>query len=268
MRSNRTASIVVSLIVSTSILWMYLFLSGLAARAQPASAPRSDYVHAIWVVGPDEIIKLASADGAVVFAIPSAQDVHAVAIDTHRGVLWAYGDSTLQAYSFSGTFVRSVPLSQPDGPSALAVNSDDGTVWLGVNRALLHLDTQGHVLRTIPLAESVQALALDTTAARLWVSTKKPSAPTTMLAVWCPAYNSTKALTSRISLLIALLMPSGSRCRRPCASMMPMVSCSGKSPSINYNTSPVMGRVGCGSRLTRTCSGWIRPAGGCSPCSR
>lgn len=173
MHSKRAVDIIVTLIISAVVLWIGTFLSGLTVRAQQTVTPRSDSVHALWVLGADEMVKIASADGTVVFAIPGAPDVRTVAVDARRGVLWAYGDSTLLAYSFNGTFVRSVPISQPNGHSALAVNADDGTVWLGINKALLHLDAQGHVLRTIPLAENVQALALDTTAARLWVGTQR-----------------------------------------------------------------------------------------------
>jgi ligand-binding sensor domain-containing protein len=173
MHSKIAMDFIVSLTMSLVVLWIGTFLSGLTVRAQQTVTPRSDYVNALWVVGADEMVKIASADGTVVFAIPGAQDVHTVAVDARCVVLWAYGDSTLLAYSFNGTFVRSVPISQPNGHSALAVNADDGTVWLGINKALLHLDAQGHVLHTIPLAENVQALALDTTAARLWVGTQR-----------------------------------------------------------------------------------------------
>src|SRR2546425_9810044 len=112
MHSKRIVGIIVSLLVSSVVLCVGLFFLGQPVRAQQTVAPRSDYVHALWVVGADEIIKVASAAGTIVFAIPGVQDVRAVAVDERRGVLWAYGDNTLQAYSFSGTFVRSVPLSQ------------------------------------------------------------------------------------------------------------------------------------------------------------
>src|SRR5262245_4062953 len=190
MHSKRAVDIIVTLIISAVALWIGTFLSGLTVRAQQTVTPRSDSVHALWVVGADAMVKIASADGTVVFAIPGAPDVHTVAVDARRGVLWAYGDSTLLAYSFNGTFVRSVPISQPNGHSALAVNADDGTVWLGINKALLHLDAQGHVLRTIPLAENVQALALDTTAARLWVGTQRTVS----------AYNDAGSLVASIQL--------------------------------------------------------------------
>src|SRR5438094_667156 len=63
-------------------------------------------------------------------------------------------------------------------------------LWLGPNTALLHLDAQGHVLRTIALTDSIQALALDTTAARLWVGTQKTIS----------AYNDAGSLVASIQL--------------------------------------------------------------------
>ena len=102
MRSQRIVGIIVSLLVSSVVLWMGAFFTGLTVRAQQALAPRSDYVNALWVAGADEIVKVASAASTVVFTIPGVLDVRAVAVDERRGVLWACGENTLQAYSFSG----------------------------------------------------------------------------------------------------------------------------------------------------------------------
>ena len=176
MHSKKTVGFIVSLLVSFLVLVMYTFLADRAVRAQQVLTLRSDAANALWVASADEIIKVTSADGTVVFTIPSAQDVRAVAVDARRGLLWAYSERGLQAYSFSGLFVRSVRLSQldeDDEHSALAVNADDGTVWLGVHQTLLHLDTLGQLLSTTHLPENVQALALDTSTTRLWVSSKK-----------------------------------------------------------------------------------------------
>lgn len=138
MRHKKTIGIVVSLLLASVVLFMCTFFVGLSVRAQQVLAPRADSVHALWVVGSDAIVKVASADGTVMFTLPGAQDVRAVAVDARRGVLWAYGAHTLQAYSFSGTFVLSVPLpplDEDDAHTALAVNADDGTVhcqrWAG-----------------------------------------------------------------------------------------------------------------------------------------
>jgi hypothetical protein len=67
-------------------------------------------------------------------------------------------------------------LSQPDADDAhlaLAVNPRDGTVWLGLHQTLFHFDAQGPLLKTIPLTDNVQALALDIALARLWVATQR-----------------------------------------------------------------------------------------------
>lgn len=254
MNGKRTVRLIVSLLLSSVVLLMCTFFASLAVRAQQALTPHADYVNALWVVGSDEILKVASADGSVVFTIPSVQDVRAVAVDARRGILWAYGDNTLHAYSFSGTFILSVPITQPDEDdehNALVVNSDDGTVWLGVHQTLLHLGAHGQLLRTIYLPDNVQALGLDTTTARLWVGTKKTVS----------AYNDAGYLVASIQLG-----------QNPEVTALAVDASSGDLWIALQKTLRLydadVGMVAHGSRPTKSCSGWIMLASGCSRYSR
>jgi hypothetical protein len=171
--------------------------AGPAPSASPLSASDSltadpDSVEALWVAK-DTILKRAAADGSHRLEIPDVQNIRALAIDSQRGVLWAYGHYMLRAYLFEGTLLRSVPVfssgngeddddrncavgaeddcAEGDEHVALAVNATNGTVWLGTNTTLRHFSSQGEVLATLALPYQIQALAFDRTRARLWVGT-------------------------------------------------------------------------------------------------
>lgn len=160
----------------TSLVTMFLFSSfNVQTRAQQTLAPNAESVEALWVVGTDGIVKLATADGTVLFEIPAVEDVRAAAIDDQRGVIWTFGQSTLHAYDFQGTLLRSAPVPEADDDAhlALTATSHDGSVWLGLHTTLFHFDAQGQLLSMIALSDNVQALAVDRTALRLWVATQK-----------------------------------------------------------------------------------------------
>lgn len=172
MRCKRIVGALALLVASLVTVILFSSLSNGPTRAQQTLAPRSDYVNALWVAGSDGIVKLATADGTILFEIPEAEDVRAVAVDAQRGILWAYSQGTLYAYSFNGTLLRSVPVfpdddnddddddDEDDAHIALTLNSQDGTVWLGVHKTVFHFDAQGRLLTTIALPDNVQALTL------------------------------------------------------------------------------------------------------------
>lgn len=165
-------------------------LLSVTSSAENASPPYPDYRNALWIAESHGLIKLTTADGAVLFEIKDAKEIRALAVDAERGVLWAYGRGILRAYGFSGQLVRTVPLPQTDDAdtnatdnddneegdthhSALVIQPQDGSVWLGIGKSLHHFSAQGQRLTQWTLKDKIQALALDGTTARLWVATKK-----------------------------------------------------------------------------------------------
>jgi ligand-binding sensor domain-containing protein len=164
------------IIVSLSLLG--IVLSSLLIRAQHPIPVNPDFVTALWIAQSDGIRKIATADAGDLLHIDDLKHVKAVAVDDQRGMLWAYIKNTLWAYNFNGEPAFSIPLT-PHGDHgnhphvALSVNSNNGTVWLGVKKALFHLGTQGEWLSVHSLSEPVLTLSRDPTTACLWVGTQK-----------------------------------------------------------------------------------------------
>lgn len=94
---------------------LFSFLSCLLfIFSSPASSeiyPDMNFEGAVWVAESDGILKVATADGTILFEIPDAVGTRVVAVDTQRGVLWAYGKNHLSAFDFAGTMRVRVPLS-------------------------------------------------------------------------------------------------------------------------------------------------------------
>ncbi|MBI4334832.1 MAG: hypothetical protein HY673_26555 [Chloroflexi bacterium] len=70
-----------------------IFLSCFPIHAQETLPPRPDYVNALWIAQSDGILKLATVDATVLLEIPEARNMRTLAVDEHRGVLWAYGQA-------------------------------------------------------------------------------------------------------------------------------------------------------------------------------
>ncbi len=61
---------------------------------------------------------------------------------------------------------------QGDRPFGLQVNSNTGTVWLGLERLLHQFDSEANRVRTLSLPDKGQALTLDELTSFLWVATR------------------------------------------------------------------------------------------------
>lgn len=160
------------------------------SRAEPpATSPNPDFVHALWVVKADRVLKLAAADGKTLLEITDAHEPKAADIDEVQGVVWVFGKGLLKAYRFNGELRLSVPVPSPNddddesddhkgdddegGHVALAVNPVNGSVWLAIDKDLHHFDSQGELLESRVLPHHVREVVLDQSTERLWVATKK-----------------------------------------------------------------------------------------------
>ena len=167
---------ILGIIVSLSLLC--IVLSSLLIRAQHPLLPNPEFANALWIAKLDGISKIATTDAATLLHIANVTNVRAVAVDEQRGLLWAYIQNTLWAYRFNGEPSLSIPLD-PHGDNsnhkdvALNVNPNNGTIWLGVKKALYHFGPQGEWLSIHTLSEQIRALSWDPTTSCLWVGTQK-----------------------------------------------------------------------------------------------
>lgn len=182
-------------------------LCALLVQPQHSSAANSNNFNSIWVAQTDRLSKLALADGATLLEIPSG-NLRALAIDSRRNLVWAYGKNILHAYSFDGALVVSIPVSVPDDDDhkdddnktnrksedqdhdgdeqsehddedgdakhvALAVDQSDGAVWLAVRKSLFKYSLQGMPLVNTNLRDIVRSISFAQQDRTLWVATEK-----------------------------------------------------------------------------------------------
>ncbi len=152
------------------------FITLIALAGTPAKNP--GFVDALWVAESGQVLKIARADGTVLFEIRSAGELTSLAIDARHATLWAYGHRTLYAYDFAGDRRLAALLpsaGDEDGNTevGLAVDPKDGSVWLGRHKHLYHLDGQGQVRTTALLDKPIRGLSVDPSRGHVWVATRK-----------------------------------------------------------------------------------------------
>lgn len=164
-------------------------------QASATTVANDNYVGALWVAQSDGVLKLATADGSVLFEIDNAEDIAALALDQKRGVLWAYGRETLTAYAFDGTVVGQYRTTKRrndhdrhreredhrrerehdnrrENPETalLAVSPEDGSVWLGTDRELVHLSVDGDIIGTARSKKGITGVAIAPESSTVWVA--------------------------------------------------------------------------------------------------
>ena len=181
------------------------------ATSDPLSSPtlpHPEFADALWVAASDRVLKIAMGDGTVLFEVPHPGGFQVLAVDEQAGILWAYSDGILYAYSFAGELLSASPVvtdprddndhedreaddDDEEGipPLALLANANDSSVWLARHKTLFHFDAQGQVRNRIVFPHRVEAIALDTSRDRLWVATRKT----------LTAYDSSGALIIRLA---------------------------------------------------------------------
>lgn len=181
---------------------VFVLSFSLSVIAEAATLSDSNYVGALWVAESDGILKLATADGEILFEIGDAKDVQALSLDESYGVLWAYGNNLLTSYSFDGTVTGQYDVGcearwkeqhrvfddvhqrerdrdqhrckEVEGKDAhLAVDPSDGSLWLARGRLLAHYDTAGTKLSDITAKKEITALVLSPLTSQLLFAAEK-----------------------------------------------------------------------------------------------
>ena len=178
-------------------------------HGKPASTG-PDFDDALWVSGDKGLLKMDVSDASTLLEIADIGDVRVVDIDDRRGLVWAFSKDRLRGITFGGDVRFTVPehhkdrqehdrdsddddgdrdgrgrrgddedddyrddfMLQAGKPFGLQVNSNTGTVWLGLEKLLHQFDSQANRVRTLSLPDKGQALALDELTSLLWVATR------------------------------------------------------------------------------------------------
>src|SRR5688572_3945028 len=99
---------------------------------------------ALWIAESKGVIKVATADGAILFEIPDASGVDGVAVDNSHNQVCTWGQQRLKAYSANGVIQINEPhttLPRKDKPVDMLADSQG--VWLAVDKELFRFDAAG-----------------------------------------------------------------------------------------------------------------------------
>ena len=146
--------------------------------AEAVTNPNNDYVGALWVAETDGILKLATADGTVLFEIGSTVNVKELAVDEKRGVVWTYGKKQLTAYAFDGTVIGNYPITCINGcPGAgnteMLIEPLDGSIWLAYEHQLTHYSSSGDLLANVQAKEKITGLTYAPLSSQVWLADEK-----------------------------------------------------------------------------------------------
>jgi len=169
----------------------------MSEHGEPVSAG-PEFVDALWVATNSGLLKMDASDASPLLEIVDIGDVRAVDIDDRRGVVWAFSKDRLRGVTLGGDVRFTVPEHLKDikdhdredddddddrdgshfklrgkKPFGLQVNSNTGTVWLGLESLLHQFDFEANWVRTLRLPGKGQALALDELTSLLWVATRE-----------------------------------------------------------------------------------------------
>ena len=139
-----------------------------AGAGGPTPDPGS--VGALWIAHKDGVSKLAADDGSLLFDLNEASYRH-LAVDPSLSTLWAVGKDGLASYAFDGTLNFLLPAMDTSN-SALAVNPNDGTVWVGLGTNLSVYAPAGALEQSLTLTSKAVDLRLDASLGRMWAAGK------------------------------------------------------------------------------------------------
>ncbi|HET9210110.1 MAG TPA: hypothetical protein VFR03_06920, partial [Thermoanaerobaculia bacterium] len=157
---------------SAFLYGMLFLLPALAVVGEWSRSPVAETTQpeALWLADSAGLRKIAVTEGVLLLSVPEAGGVRSVAVDSSRATTWAWNGHSLVALGFDGTRRLEVPLDLPANVHTdLAVQTEDGSVWVAAGHELRNVSTAGQVLAAHRLATNAVALALDRTL--LWTAT-------------------------------------------------------------------------------------------------
>jgi len=111
-----------------------------------------------------------SAAGSVQFQLPvnGLSAPRLLALNPNDASLWAGFENRLQHVNGNGVLELTASIAADD----LGV-AQDGSVWLLSGPSLVHLDSTGHAINTLPAVQKAKHLALDETGGIIWLAGEK-----------------------------------------------------------------------------------------------
>jgi len=167
MKQLHTSLITIFLVLILSLSLSILFVDTAKAAADDT------FASALWVAEKEGVLKVTTSDGNVLFEIDNIGHVKAVATDGERGRLWVATSKLIQVYDFSGQQLLSLSLPFRDDKKddiQLAVDEEEGSIWLASEEELLKLDVNANVQQRLTYEDEIESLSFDKKNRRLWVA--------------------------------------------------------------------------------------------------
>ncbi|WP_303900977.1 NHL domain-containing protein [Thiohalomonas denitrificans] len=157
------------------ITTLALLSFGILSSAISGSFSSDSHVDAVWIGHTGGTLKIASADGELLFEIPNPDGIDSVAVDGESGRLWAASHGRVTAWSPYGEKLYSTLLPQGKRERSellLAPDSRQKALWVARHDVLYWIDASGALEQVQSFRQPVTALALDENDGRLWVATR------------------------------------------------------------------------------------------------
>lgn len=126
----------------------------------------------LWFGDKDGLHRIDTLSNQIVTSIPFEPAI-AIAIDSTDGALWALSQQRLARLSEHGVVQIATPLRDLGtglgAPRQLVLNPNDGSVWIGFENRLLHVDAAGIVRQTLAAAARDVAIGQD---GSVWILTQ------------------------------------------------------------------------------------------------
>ena len=151
------------------LLLVLLLVGLLPLSANQSVEPRSLHQASLWVLENEGISRFDSDTGEQLLTLPNTRHAVAFALDDATAQIWVLQRRALQGWSFAGELRHEIELDNtPLAHAAVAVDERRGLIWIGRHDRLDQYTRQGEHQLTLPLGDTVTALAVEPETGSLW----------------------------------------------------------------------------------------------------
>lgn len=170
--------------IRTAKLLSAIAVSSALAYASPTLAAASLSDDAVWLATQAALLKIPKAEAQIALTLDSGNAPQTVAIDEVTGRTWVYSKRQLRSFGFDGAVLSRTLLPRSSGDDDANGDSDDrqhvalvvdpahGSIYLARHKTLYCFASDGTLINTTALADSVRGMAIDRTAGALFVAGK------------------------------------------------------------------------------------------------
>lgn len=149
-------------------------LIALSALLLPAAAQNSTHASTVWLADHKHLKRIDPATNRVDLIVALDHEPKALTVDPADSGVWMLAQKALHKFDSNGQSVLQIELKSIadnlDDLKRLVLNNYDASLWLGGEKTLLHVDSQGRRLGAWQVSGEIQAMQLDVDES-LWLLT-------------------------------------------------------------------------------------------------